>query len=291
MPRSTLSIILLLSALSFSGFPAPTHAFWALFLVVHCPGACTVYQDGKVVASLPKGGVKQLSVNGGVQTTILISRPGKPDWVRKIRPTSDMSINPDAGSPVAIPDDPADSRSSSPSTPSPDNSVISDSRSSQQPLPEWLADRQYVLSDSESEKDMDIREGTNTCPISMHMDIGIEVWSNGLYRLEYEQTMGQNQTENIDDPGGLRQFEWCLDHRGDPEFNQNWSINVPIRLTNISDNLLSFTAEMERCHNCKLPPNLNEIAGDLRREESGATLDLGAPLNLVYHLELFKRDN
>ena len=78
-------------------------------VLFHCPTSCKIYIDGKLEFSLPSGGLKQSNLPTGVKATVLISRPGKADWVHIVTPTKALSINPSESSPTEIREDGASS--------------------------------------------------------------------------------------------------------------------------------------------------------------------------------------
>ena len=258
-------------------------------VLFRCPTSCKIYVDGKLLYSLPEGGLKQTSLPTGVKTTVLISRPGKPDWVHIIAPRKALSINPAESTPTEIPEDAADSATTRPSANSDENSSRGAAENNaasthrNQVMPSWTSGHLFTTPGTVDTKRVQIKEGSHTCPEDIQMDVTLDIAEDGTGTIEYNQFMYSGLINNISD--------WCIDHSDDLEFNQNWTINAPIKLTKSSENVLAFTAVMSHCEKCKLPPGVDTVAGQVRRDGDKITLEFGEPLNITFSLEPFHSKN
>jgi hypothetical protein len=288
--RGVISLGLLLFTSSLSGFAHSTES-----VVFHCPTACKVYVDGKLLVSLPNGGVKQSSLINGQTTTVLISRPGKHDWVRSITPIRPLSINPEESGPTVIPDDVAEAPTSRPPDESSNNRASAPDRTpthetNQEPQVSWL-DGVFATSRSAGRKRMQIKNGSHTCDVDVDMDLILSGGTGGdgkaWYSIEYDQDMDMYELVASGHPS-----EWCEDHAQDPEFMQHWKFEIPISLTKVAEDSFTFSGDMHVCQvnaeKCKLPPGTSQITGQLRRNGSGVALEFGDPLNATFELERYK---
>lgn len=258
-------------------------------IVFHCPAACKIYRDGNLLASLPSGGLKQATFAAGVKTTILISRPSKPDWVRIITPTKSLSINPDEPNPRSIPDDepgsdrePATEATNQPSYEGAGKGAP-ESASQQQTIPAWASAEMHTLPKSEETKRVLI--SSHRCPRDIEMALTLDIDEGGSGDLFYTQTMHTPLDDSV------KQSNWCIENFESPEFDQSWGFDVPIRVTKVSEDLLTFAADMKRCSRCELPPGTSQITGQVKRDGANVKLELGPPLDASFTLEAYKKRN
>jgi hypothetical protein len=257
-------------------------------VLFHCPTSCKIYIDGKLELSLPNGGLKQTNMPTGIKATVLISRPGKADWVHIVTPTKALSINPSEPSPTEIRDDGADSAGNPAAVDSSDkqttsaNTKIDQSSQSRITLPSWAKSYLYMTPDTIETKRVQIKKGSHSCPEDVRIDVTLELLREdeaGKGNIEYNQTMSS---------AFINETNWCDANNDAPEFNQNFSFKVPITLSKTSEDVLAFTADMQHCSECNLPPGVSQIVGQVRRGDGEqVNLEFGEPLNTSFLLEVF----
>jgi hypothetical protein len=272
--------VISIALMAFAASPPTT------LVLFHCPTSCKVYIDGKLELSLPNGGLKQTNLPTGIKTTVLISRPGKADWVHIVIPTKALSINPLESSPSEISEDGADSSGSQPGSSSSGTTATAQNADepthSKQTLPSW-ARGQLVTPGMEETKRVQIKKGSHSCAEDIQFGADIDISEDGTGTFQYDQFMFNGLIDQTS--------EWCDDHTDEPEFSQNWDFEVPITVVRISEDLVSFTSDMKHCSKCKFPPGASQIIGQVRRDGEQITLELGEPLNTNFPLEVFHSKN
>lgn len=278
-----------------------TSALTGEAVVFHCPTACKVYVDGELLQSLPNGGVKQSVMVTGHTSTILITRPGKPDWIRRITPRSALSINPEESNPTVIPDDNSDASPLQVPKNSSDNPIPATSSSEtpranhQEVNVPWL-NGLFTLPRSADTKRLQIKGGSRSCPVDIDMYLSLSGGDHFL-DIEYKQDMDAMEPVYEDAAAGREENEWCRDHHDDPVFNQNWDFETPITVAQLTDDSFTFKAELSTCHAsnsstkpCKLPPGIAQITGQVRRNGSGLTVEFDDPLKASFDLEKYHHE-
>ena len=112
---------------------------------------------------------------------------------------------------------------------------------------------------------MQIKKGSHSCAEDIETDVNIDVSKEGDGTFDYHQFMFSGLIDNTG--------EWCDLHNDEPEFNQNWEFAVPIIVTRVSEDLVSFTADMKHCGKCEFPPGVSQIIGQVRRDGELITLE------------------
>jgi hypothetical protein len=266
-----------------------TMALGSETVVFHCRTSCKVYADGKLIATMPNGGIKQADLISGKKQVIVITRPGKMDWTHIVSLSRALAIDPDQKSPTEISDDSGlDRQNESTRTSSPlDRSEASRGSSptkftpseAQAPaLPGW-ADGDWKVRRA-NKKTFTFRAGSISCAASVDYDVRVHLLKDDTEhsRVDFGQDF------SIDDES-VACIEYDIQHEDRGEgYGQDFDLSLPIIMSVESQDRLSFTADMGKANctksndkRCKLPEG--QISGTIRRlSDSQIQVELAGPL-------------
>jgi hypothetical protein len=273
-----------------SWIPTKTVSSWALALVaavicpfwakasaaekaiVHCTGSCKVYVDEAQVASLPQGGVKAIFLESGKEQTVLITRPGKADWVYNITPSGKLSLNPDEKGPKLL--GTGINADSAPPARSDSKQRANDSAST---VPKWLhGDWWYQLDD----KKVSLKKGSNTCPFVASSTLQLQEGDDHRFVIAFDQDLAGDSgaMDTMSEPKIIQ----CYGDDIENASGQKWNFTYYVALETKSDNEVAFRAEMETClggGDCKIPSTGEQITGTIAKlDDGGLKLTLKGPL-------------
>jgi hypothetical protein len=240
--------------------------------IVHCTSSCKVYVDETQVASLPQGGVKAIYLESGKEQTVLITRPGKADWVHSITPRGPLSLNPDEKGPKLL-----GSGVDADSAPPARSDSKERANEAASTVPNWLrGDWWYELDD----KKVSLKKGSNTCPFVANSTLKLEEEDDHRFAIAFDQDLAGDR--GAMDSMSESTIIQCYGDDIENASGQKWNFTYYISIETKSDSEVAFRAEMETClggGDCKIPSTGGQITGTITRlDDGGLKLTLKGPL-------------
>ena len=274
---SILAAFLTLTALIVS-FPDSALASNVQKATVHCAASCKVYVDEALVLSLPQGGVKGIYLESGKRQTILITRPGKPDWVHSITPKGAILLNPDEDEPKVLAAGGADNDS-------PIKGGDAQRATGRLSVaPEWLSGRWlYKI----LHKPTSLETGPYTCPLLANLTISLEEQDDHQFLLNFRQHLFPSTDSPEWDKLSADGLIACVDLYK----SQEWKFAYHIKIESKSAGEVAFQAD--ECLNggkaCQIPPDRGQVTGTIARIDQGTLkLKLEGPLPGEFTLQTVK---
>jgi hypothetical protein len=252
---------------------------------VHCSSSCKVYVDENLVASLPQGGVKGIYLTSGNRQTILITRPGKPDWVHSVTPSGPLSLNPDEREPKVL----ETGGSGSDSGPRAGGGTNQPTTHSTSVIPAWLHGNWWYQLDG---KKVSLKRGSYTCAYSANLSLELQEEEDHKFVLAFDQDLNIGATDAEIDQMSPAKMTACYADDVENASGQKWNFSYYINLERKSEGEVAFRADMTCLGggDCLVPGAGGQITGAIERiDDSNIKITLKGPLPGEFTLQPLRK--